>query len=76
MKPTLTQPSDSQSVDRKVLLLLRRKGAQTIESLTMLTGIGWGQVYVSVDRLSRTGKVSLAPVYPSEYRVSVGRAVH
>jgi hypothetical protein len=70
----VTQPSNSQSVDRKVLLLLRRKGAQTIEGLTMLTGIGWGQVFLSVDRLSRMGKVSLAPVYPSEYRVSVGRA--
>lgn len=76
MKPTITQPSDSQSVDRKVLLLLRWKGAQTIESLTMLTGIGWGQVFLSVDRLSRTGIVSLTPVYPNEYRVSVGRAVH
>ena len=75
MKPTFKQPSNSQSVDRKVLLLLKRKGAQTIEGLTMLTGIGWGQVYVSVDRLSRTGKVSLAPVYPNEYRVSVGREV-
>ena len=71
MKPIFTQPSNSQSVDRKVLLLLRRKGAHTIEGLTMLTGIGWGQVYLSVDRLSRTGKVSLTPVYPSEYRVSV-----
>ena len=70
----VTQPSNSQSVDRKVLLLLRRKGAQTIEGLTMLTGIGWGQVFLSVDRLSRMGKVSLAPVYPSEYRVSLGRA--
>jgi hypothetical protein len=40
MKLTITQPSSSQSVDRKVLLLLRRKGAQTIEGLTMLTGIG------------------------------------
>ena len=66
----VTQPSNSQSVDRKVLLLLRRKGAQTIEGLTMLTGLGWGQVFLSVDRLSRTGKVSMAPVYPSEYRVS------
>ncbi len=70
----VTQPSNSQSVDRKVLLLLRRKGAQTIEGLAMLTGIGWGQVFLSVDRLSRTGKVSLNAVYPSEYRMSVGRA--
>jgi hypothetical protein len=76
MKPTFTQPSNSQSVDRRVLLLLKRKGAQTIEGLTMLTGIGWGQVYVSVDRLSRRGKVLLTPVFPSEYRVSVGRVVH
>jgi hypothetical protein len=76
MKPTIKQSSSSQSVDRQVLLLLRRKGAQTIEDLTTLTGMGWGQVYSSVDRLSRTGKVSLTPVYPSEYRVSVGRAVH
>jgi hypothetical protein len=76
MRPTIKQPSSSQSVDRRVLLLLRRKGAQTIEGLTMLMGIGWGPVYLSVDRLSRTGKVSLTPVYPSEYRVSVERAVH
>jgi len=74
MKPTITQPSNSQSVDRKMLLLLRRKGAQTIEGLNMLTGIGWGQVFLSVDRLSRTGKVLLTAVYPSEYRVSLGRA--
>jgi len=76
MKPAFKQPLNSQSVDRKVLLLLRRKGAQTIEGLTLLTGIGWGQVSVSVDRLSRIGKVSLTPVLPSEYRVSVGRVAH
>jgi hypothetical protein len=76
MKLTIKQPSSSQSFDRKVLLLLRRKGAHTIKGLTKLTGIGWGQVFVSVDRLSRTGKVLLTAVYPSEYLVSVGRAVH
>ena len=70
----VTQPSNSQSVDRKVLLWLRCSGAQTIEGLTVLTGMGWGQVFLSVDRLSRTGKVLLTAVYPSEYRVSVGRA--
>ncbi len=75
MKPTIKQPSNPQSVDRKVLLLLRRKGAQTIEGLTMLTGIGWGHVYKSVDRLSRMGKVLMTAVYPSEVRVSVGRAL-
>lgn len=76
MKPTINQPSSSQSVDRKLFLLLRRKGARTIKGLTKLTGIGWGQVFMAVDRLSRTGKVLLTAVYPSEYRVSVGKAVH
>ena len=76
MKPTIKQPSSSQSVDRKVLLLLRRKGARTIKGLTKLTGIGLGQVFMAVDRLSRTGKVLLPAVYPSDYRVSVGRVVH
>ena len=76
MKPTIPPPSDSQSVDRTVLLVLRRNGAQTIEGLTIVTGIGWGKVFLSVDRLSRTGKVSLTPVYPSEYRVSVAGPVH
>jgi hypothetical protein len=76
MKPTIKQPPNSQSVDRKMLLLLRRKGAQSIEGLATLMGTGWGQVFVSVDRLSRTGKVTLTPVYPSEYRVSVGSVAH
>ncbi|MDP1948248.1 MAG: hypothetical protein Q8L77_12200 [Nitrospirota bacterium] len=73
MKPTIKQPSSSQSFDRRMILLLKRNGALTIEGLTHLTGIEWGQVFQSVDRLSRTGKVSLTAVYPSEYRVSVGR---
>ena len=76
MKPTIKQPPSSQSFDRKILLLLRRKGAHTIKGLTKLTGIGWGQVYASVDHLSRMGKVLMTAVYPSEYRVSVGKAVH
>ena len=33
----------------------------------MLTGIGWGQVFLSVDRLSRTGKNLVDPVYPSAF---------
>lgn len=76
MKHTIAYPSSPQSVDRTMLRLLRRNGAQTIEALTTLTGLEWGQVFLSVDRLSRTGKVLLTAIYPSEYRVSVGRVVH
>ncbi len=71
MKHTHHQLSSSQSIDRKLLRLLKLKGAQTIKVLAMSTGFEWGQVFQSVDRLSRSGKVSLTAVYPSEYCVSV-----
>jgi hypothetical protein len=48
------QPSGSRSVDRRVLLVLRKKSAQTMEDFTTLTGMGWKQVFFSVDRLSRS----------------------
>jgi hypothetical protein len=54
-----------------MLWTLKRRGAQTMEGLSSLTGIGWAQVFLSVDRLSRIGKVSLTPVRPCEYRISI-----
>jgi len=65
----LTSPH---TVDRRMLGVLKKKGAQSIEGLSALTGIGWTQVFMSVDRLSRIGKVSLTPVRPCEYRISIG----
>jgi hypothetical protein len=47
-----------------------------MEDLSTLTGKGWGQVFFSVDRLSRSGKVLLAPVRPCVYRVSIGQIRH
>jgi hypothetical protein len=76
MRPTIKQPSGSQSIDRRMILLLRRKGAQTMEDLAALTGVGWERVFFSVNRLSRVGKVSLTLVRPCEYRVSVAGPVH
>ena len=76
MRSGSKQPSGSPSVDRRVLLVLRKKGAQTMEDLSMLTGMGWVQVFLSVDRLSRSGKVALTPVRPCEYRVSIGQLTH
>lgn len=77
MKRTNNQSSSSQSIDRKLLRLLRQEGAQTIHVLAMSMGFKWGQVFQSVDRLSQRGKVSLTAIYPSEFRVSVrDMAVH
>ena len=59
------------AVDRKMLNVLKSKGAHSMEELSTLTGIGWAQVFMSVDRLSRIGKLSLTPVRPCEYRISI-----
>jgi hypothetical protein len=71
MRPTITPPVNSQSFDRRLMLLLRRKGAQSMDYLAALPGFGWERVFFSVDRLSRAGKVSLTLVRPCGYRVSV-----
>ena len=65
-------PTIPQTVDRRMLGVLKKKGAQSMEGLSTLTGIGWAQVFMSVDRLSRIGRVSLTPVRPCEYRISIG----
>jgi hypothetical protein len=67
-QPTPTTPK---TIDRRMLGVLKKKGAQSMEGLSTLTGIGWAQVFMSVDRLSRIGKVSLIPIRPCEYRISI-----
>ncbi len=70
---THSQPTTTpQTVDRRMLGVLKKKSAQSMEGISTLTGIGWAQVFMSVDRLSRIGKVSLTPVRPCEYRISIG----
>ncbi|HJU61238.1 MAG TPA: hypothetical protein VJ864_04270 [Candidatus Binatia bacterium] len=71
MRTYTQQAVTSRSVDRTMLWTLKRRGAQTMEGLSSLTGIGWAQVFLSVDRLSRIGRVSLTPVRPCEYRISI-----
>jgi hypothetical protein len=72
MRTQTQSPTTPQTVDRKMLSVLKKKGAQNMEDLSTLTGIGWTQVFMSVDRLSRIGKLSLTPVRPCEYRISIG----
>lgn len=70
MRSTIKQPPSLQSIDRRMILLLKREGAQTMDDLVSLAGVGWERVLFSVDRLSRTGKVSLSLVRPGEYRIT------
>lgn len=71
MRTCRQQASSSRDVDPTVIWMLKNRGAQSFEGLSRLTGIGWAQVFLSVDRLSRIGRVSLTPVRPCEYRISI-----
>jgi len=72
MRTHSQEPTTPQTVDRRMLGVFKKKGAQSMEGLSTLAGIGWAQVFISVDRLSRIGRVSLTPVRPCEYRISIG----
>lgn len=64
------------SVDESLLTVLRAQGAQTMEQLaSSLAGISWAQVFMAIDRLSRSGAVSLRPSGRRDYHVSINRAV-
>ena len=65
-------PTASQTVDGKMPGVFKNNGAQSLEGLSTLAGVGWSQVVMSVDRLSRIGKASLTPVRPCEYRIWIG----
>ena len=60
------------AVDRSMLGVLKKEGAPSVEGLSRLIGVGWAQVFLSMDRLSRIRKTSLIPVRPCEYRISIG----
>jgi predicted transcriptional regulator len=72
MKSKESKPVSTQSVDRVVLKVLRREGDRTIEELATVTGFDWEQVFSAVDRLSRSGTISLTPAQPCGYRASIG----
>jgi hypothetical protein len=57
---TQAQCTTSGAGHRTILLTLKRGG-------TSLAGIGWAQMLLSVDRLSRRARVSRNPVTPCEY---------
>jgi len=66
---------DGPSSDHQLLEALRRSGPQTIEALSSVSGLSWGQVFLAIDRLSRTGNVSLRRLPSCHYQVSLSGAL-
>lgn len=62
---------DGHATDESVLISLRTHGPQTMDQLTQtVTDLTWPQIFGSVDRLSRAGRVILTPM-GREYEVAL-----
>ena len=57
--------------ERRLLEILRQRGPQTLDSLCELPEFTWAQVLLAVDHLSRSRDVSIEPIGPREYQVSL-----
>ena len=57
--------------ERRLVEILRQRGPQTLDSLCELPEFTWAQVLLAVDHLSRSREVSIEPIGPREYQVSL-----
>ncbi len=68
-------PGGGLSAEERVLEVLRASGEKTMEQLTAsLPDVSWTQMFLAIDRLSRSGKVILRRTAPGDYRASLNRA--
>jgi hypothetical protein len=56
---TIESPAPSILTDEKIIAALKRSGPLTIEEMSSIPGMSWVRVFSAVDRLSRSGAVSL-----------------
>ena len=48
------------SIDERVVRVLQRHGTQTLDHIgTLLPDVTWPRLFLAIDRLSRSGKISL-----------------
>jgi len=60
------------SVEEWVLASLRARGSQTLDQLgSALPETNWAQLFLAIDRLSRSGLVTLRPARQGDYLVSL-----
>ena len=59
MNATIESPGPSILTDEKIIAALKKNGPLTIEEMSSIPGMSWVRVFSAVDRLSRTGVVSL-----------------
>jgi hypothetical protein len=70
---TKTIHSDATYIAHRVIGALTNFGPQTIDDLAALVSLGWHEVLLAVDRLSRDGQVALRRTADRRYLVLLPR---
>jgi predicted transcriptional regulator len=71
---TIKSPAPSILTDEKLIAALKKRGPLTIEEMTSVSGMSWTQIFFAIDRLSRSGAVSLRKIGLA-YQVAYNRAM-
>lgn len=61
------------STEKILLDILRNGDVQTIDGLVEASGLEWSRVFLAIDRLSRSGDISLQRAGRLHYQVRVTR---
>jgi len=69
MMERLRDPDSRRISEVRLIAALGRSGPQTIEALSSTSGLSWSQVFLAIDRLSRSGAIALRPFGRGEYKV-------
>jgi hypothetical protein len=59
------------STDERLVHALTDQGPQTLERLAVTSNLSWSELFFAVDRLSRSGRVTLKRIRRGEYELSL-----
>ena len=60
------------ALDERLVQALRDWGPLTVERLVASSGMSWSELFFTIDRLSRSGRVTIKRLRRCEYEVSLG----
>jgi predicted transcriptional regulator len=63
------------STEEVLLNILRKEQVRTMDSLVEASGLDWSQVFLAIDRLSRSGDIRLQRAGGLQYEVRIKQAV-
>lgn len=68
------RPNKKPSVDEWVLGAVHENGTLTLDQIgKLLSQVSWAQLFLAIDRLSRTGQISLWSPRGGDYLITVNR---